>query len=90
MASLAGTAAMASALAFSDERLKQDIKYVGVANGHNIYEFSYKGHPARFLGVLAQEVKKTRPDAVHEVEGWLAVDYAALGLTLVPIDVVID
>lgn len=90
MASLAGTAAMAAALAFSDERLKQDIKYRGVINGHNIYEFAYKGHPARFLGVLAQEVQQSRPDAVHEVEGWLAVDYAALGLRLVPVDVVID
>lgn len=90
LASLAGTGAMAAALAFSDGRLKRDIEYFTTTNGHKIYRFRYEWGPEKFLGVLAQEINETRPDAVYEIGGYLAVDYNALGLRLVPIDVVID
>jgi hypothetical protein len=64
----------------SDERLKENIVQVGVENGHNIYEFSYKNRPGRFVGVMAQEVLKTRPDAITEYNGFLAVRYDLLGI----------
>lgn len=68
---------------FSDERLKQDIKPIGVEKGHNIYEFSYKSDPSRkYRGVMAQEVQKTNPEAISEREGYLAVDYQMLGLEM--------
>ncbi len=68
---------------FSDERLKQDIKLVGQENGHNIYQFAYKSDPSKkFIGVLAQEVQKTHPEAVEEINGYLAVDYDKIGVAM--------
>lgn len=70
-----------TSLAASDERLKQDIKLIGQENGHNIYEFAYKADPdKKFIGVMAQEVQKTNPDAVEEINGYLAVDYDKIGV----------
>ena len=64
----------------SDERLKTDIRKVGVSDqGFTIYQFRYKGHPELMEGVMAQEVRKQRPDAIVQHEsGYLMVDYAKL------------
>lgn len=80
------------AAAFSDVRLKENVKKVGEKKGFNIYEFNYDPlHPfvrylnlptKTFTGVLAQEVLKKRPDAVEEFGGFLKVNYAALGLQM--------
>jgi hypothetical protein len=78
-----GSTALGSALGLlpwaglSDIRLKESIKYIGEENGFPIYEFSYKADPekTRYRGVMAQDVIKTRPDAVY-----LAVDYGKLGI----------
>ena len=68
---------------FSDKRLKENIKKVDKQHGFNIYEFNYKDRPEdRYRGVLAQEVKETRPDAVYELEGYLVVDYERIGLRM--------
>lgn len=75
-----------AAFAVSDERLKQDIECVGRENGYNIYEFAYKSNPeSRYRGVMAQEVIQTDPDAVMEVDGYLAVNYGAIGLQMVEV-----
>lgn len=68
----------ATALAgiFSDARLKEDIEPVGsMYDGTNIYRYRYKGDPIMRIGVMAQEVERTRPDAVVEIGGYKAVDY---------------
>jgi hypothetical protein len=65
---------------FSDPRLKENIKPVGVENGHNVYEFNYRGGDTKYIGVMADEVLETVPDAVHEVNGYLAVDYSKIGV----------
>jgi len=77
----AGSAAI-SALFKSDVRLKDDVVLVGKENGHNIYEFTYLADPTRrrFRGVMAQEVIKTRPDAVTVRNGAYAVNYDKLGI----------
>jgi hypothetical protein len=75
-------ASIGSSIFGSDERLKEDIKPVGTENGHNIYEFRYKGEPEKYIGVMAQEVAKTHPEAVHEVNGYLAVNYDAIGVKM--------
>jgi hypothetical protein len=51
--------------AFSDERLKTDVKKVGFDKdkGLNLYEFAYK-NPRKHVGYMAQEVAKVDPDAV--------------------------
>jgi Chaperone of endosialidase len=68
-----------SALPFSDERVKENIEQVGeLPDETPVYRFSYKGDPLarRVIGVMAQDVEKTNPDAVVEDElGIKHVDY---------------
>ena len=63
--------------ATSDERLKQNIEKVGESpSGINIYEFEYIKNPKhRFIGVIAQELLKTHPEAVIEENGYYSVNY---------------
>ena len=62
---------------FSDERLKEAIEPVGsLYDGTNVYRYNYKGDPTPRIGLIAQEVEKTRPDAVIEIGGYKAVDYS--------------
>lgn len=77
--SSAGIGALAS-LFKSDIRLKENIKEIGAENGHKIYEFNYIGNPKRFLGVMAQDVERTHPEAVREIDGYKAVNYDAIGV----------
>ena len=68
---LAGSLGAAAAL--SDIRMKENYFVVGKSNsGVNIYEFSYKGSPERFTGVMAQEV----PWASKNIGGYMYVDYS--------------
>jgi hypothetical protein len=67
----------------SDRRLKKDIRKIGEINGHNIYEFRYKTEDAtelKHVGVMAQEVEQTHPEAVVETPNGKAVYYHMLGL----------
>jgi len=80
---LMGSAASV-ATAFSDRRLKENIREVGVdqRTALSLYEFSYVGHgEKKFIGVMADEVELVYPDAVKVMQnGYKAVDYAALGI----------
>lgn len=69
-----------STLLASDINLKENIESVGEENGHALYEFNYKGDPKRWVGVMAQDVQKTHPQAVEMVDGYLAVDYDKIGV----------
>ena len=66
----------------SDRRLKQDIDEVGMLkDGTPVYSFSYKADPKhiKMIGLMAQDVKKRRPDAVitlDDEDGMMAVDYS--------------
>jgi len=72
-----------AALAASDRDLKENIELVDETNGFNIYEFNYKTDPEhRYRGVMAQEVQKTRPDAVVKIDGYLAVMYDLIGVKM--------
>ncbi|ASY56978.1 hypothetical protein SS05631_c20460 [Sinorhizobium sp. CCBAU 05631] len=66
----------------SDRRAKKNIEKVGRLKGHNLYEFQYKGEPTsgpKHIGVMAQEVEKTRPEAVlRGADGMRRVDYGRL------------
>ncbi|UAX94667.1 tail fiber domain-containing protein [Ensifer adhaerens] len=66
----------------SDRRLKKDIKKVGKLDGHSLYEYRYKseaGRGPKHLGVMAQEVEKSRPDVVSRgPDGMRRVDYGRL------------
>lgn len=69
-------------LAMSDRRLKTDIVLVGkTLSGFNIYSFRYKAGGPTVMGVMADEVEKVLPQAVHKraIAGEFdAVDYALL------------
>lgn len=75
---LGNAALMAPVGTFSDRRLKRNIKRIGTHRiGIGIYEFDYVwGEHA--VGVMADEVRKVRPDAVTTVGGYDMVDYGAL------------
>ena len=76
MMDLIGTGA---GLMFSDLRLKKNItKLREDERGFNWYEFEYLWGGGRKVGVMAQEVLPINPLAVHEVGGYLAVDYGSL------------
>ncbi|WP_444897893.1 tail fiber domain-containing protein [Microbulbifer sp. SSSA005] len=71
---------------FSDARLKADLREIGeTSGGHKLYSWAWNASAAplglhgRGVGVIAQEVVKSKPDAVSEdVSGYLKVDYEKL------------
>lgn len=67
-----------SLLAFSDERLKSNIKRIGThPSGFGIYNYDIFGHNKN--GVLAQEVLQVIPEAVTlDSSGFYKVDYGRL------------
>ncbi len=66
------------ASASSDLRLKENISPVGqLDNGLTVYRFNYIGSPQTQIGLIAQEVRDVKPDAVTVGEdGYLRVNYA--------------
>jgi hypothetical protein len=67
---------LGSLFGLSDVRAKEDIEKVGeLFDGSNVYRFKYIGSPKTELGLMAQEVEQTRPDAVVEIGGLKHVDY---------------
>jgi hypothetical protein len=66
----------------SDIELKEDVTLLGhLANGIGVYRFVYKGTDTVYVGVMAQEVQRVRPDAVTRGrDGYLRVFYEKLGL----------
>jgi len=71
---------------FSDIRLKENIKQIGRKNGINLYSWNWNGEAEQFgltgegKGVLAHEVYKTHPEHITEKDGYIMVNYSALGL----------
>lgn len=64
---------------FSDIRLKTDIEQIGVSpSGIPTYLFKYRGEECLYQGVMAQELKAIKPEAVVEINGYLAVDYSQI------------
>ena len=66
----------------SDIMLKHDVVLLGrLDNGIGYYRFAYNGSEKAYVGVIAQEVRAVRPDAVAVGrDGYLRVSYERLGL----------
>jgi len=71
-------------LGASDIRLKTDIEQIGnLTPDIPLYKFRYVWGGPEYTGVMAQDVIKTRPDAVHMMDtGYYAVDYNAIGTAM--------
>jgi hypothetical protein len=69
---------------YSDRRLKHKITRVGVLGGDiDLYRYQYLWSDEEYVGVMAQQLLGSRPDAiVRPDDGYLAVDYAKLGTRL--------
>ncbi len=72
-----------TAAAASDIQLKQNIKFIGTINGHRFYTWDWNDIGLRIagdqpaVGVLAQELLHTKPDAVSiGSDGYLRVNYS--------------
>jgi len=70
----------------SDKRFKKNIEPIGKIKGHYFYVWDWNDkakmygvstHPR--VGVMAQEVQKTHPEAIVEIaDGYMAVDYSQI------------
>lgn len=81
LGAIAGLGGQVAGWALSDRRAKTDIKHVGeLHDGQKVYSYKYKGAGGLTqLGVMAQEVEKTNPDAVAELDsGIKVVNYDAV------------
>jgi len=89
MGALAGAATTYGLAKVSDRRLKENIELVGRDERTMLplYEFEYKGGSGRrFLGVMAQDVAESYPDMVFTMpDGFMAVNYAGLGIEMVEV-----
>ena len=77
---LLGAAGTVGSFMGSDERLKDNIEYIGMENGFKTYEFNYLGSDDKYKGVMAQEVMIDHPDAVDVHNGFYRVNYDAIGV----------
>lgn len=71
----------AAITAFSDRKVKKDIKRVGTLdNGLNVYTYRYTFDPVGqvHMGVMADEVMTVSPGAVYDIAGIKRVDYGEL------------
>jgi len=81
LGSALGSAAIMGAM-MSDICYKENIRFVGHKNGLPIYEYNYIGNYQKWIGVLAQEIYLTRPDAIIFKEDGMLVDYNKLGIRM--------
>ena len=66
----------ANAIMASDRRLKRDVRRIGTyRNGLGRYSYRYQWSNRRHIGVMSDEVRKVRPEAVVVINGFDAVDY---------------
>jgi hypothetical protein len=60
----------------SDRNVKEDVEQIGALyDGTPVYRFRYIGEPRVHIGLMAQDVEKTLPQAVVEIGGTKMVDY---------------
>ncbi len=71
----------------SDARIKQNILAVGQYEDITLYQFQYLLGDKTYVGVIAQELLDSHPDAVILNEnGYYAVEYDKLGLRMVELE----
>lgn len=68
----------------SDFRLKRNVKHLGTTvDGVKIYSFQYNWSNQFYVGVMAQDLTETHPEAISiDKNGYYYVDYSQLGLRM--------
>lgn len=85
MGMIMSAAAQGAGAYFSDPALKTNIVKIGESHGHNVYRWTWNkaaevlGLFGESVGVMADEIKRTKPEAVGERGGYMTVDYSMLG-----------
>ena len=64
----------------SDVRIKDNIQKIGKSiDGYNIYKFRYNNSTQEYIGVMAQEVQRKKPEAVAKLnDDTYVVDYSQI------------
>ena len=64
----------------SDVRIKDNIRKIGKSiEGYNIYKFRYNNSTKEYIGVMAQEVQRKKPEAVAKLDNdTYMVDYSKI------------
>ena len=64
----------------SDVRIKDNIQKIGKSiDGYNIYKFRYNNSTQEYIGVMAQEVQRKKPEAVAKLNNdTYMVDYSKI------------
>lgn len=76
-------ASAAGGAAASDSRLKENIFFLDTMNGFRRYAFNYIGEKTKYIGAMAQEVMKIKPEAVTVMpNGYYGVYYDKLGFEM--------
>lgn len=72
----------------SDRRLKRNIQQVSILNdGITLYSFQYLWSTQVYIGVMAQDLLESHPEAVYvDSNGFYGVYYAKLGLKMMTIE----
>lgn len=65
----------AALAALSDRRAKENIHFIGELQGRRVYKYNFIGYPATVIGVISQEIEKTDPDMVIDVDGFKKTFY---------------
>ena len=67
---------MTSMWVWSDIRLKRNIVLIRKSQSNlNIYEYNYLWSNKKYRGVMAQDLLKSRPEAVSKLFGYYLVNY---------------
>jgi uncharacterized caspase-like protein len=71
---------------WSDRRLKRDVCRVGTsASGLPVYTFRYKASAGWYVGAMAQDLLRLKPEAVSKVGAYYQVDYGRIDVPFAPI-----
>ena len=71
-------------VARSEQRIKRNVeKLIALSSGLTLYRFQYKNDPTVYVGLMADELAKSKvfkAYVVHMGQGSYAIDYEKLGL----------
>lgn len=71
----------------SDRRLKKNIKHLITQNGIKLYQFQYIWSDEIYVGVMAQDLVNSHPEALTiDNFGYYRVSYAVLGLKMMSLE----